>query len=145
LFGHSLVFNEKSSFTSQRGFVTPEKSSLLAPSRRGSHSHNDFEKSIPKVQSLDFKSKYGSLVDQPITPLLKTQKEQSQKAMEAKAYRQKLLEKQGGDNLGTGSQKEKAQRKKKHEEFSMDSKATFAQCVFNMANILMVSRMKFDC
>jgi hypothetical protein len=124
--------------------VTPEKSSLLAPARRGSH--NDFEKSIPKVQSLDFKSKYESIMDQPIKPLVKTQKEQSQKAMEAKAYRQKLLEKaqqDGGAKLSPGFHKEKALRKKKHEELSMEAKATFSQCVFNMANILMVSRRKF--
>lgn len=124
--------------------MTPEKSSLLAPARRGSH--NDFEKTIPKVQSLDFKSKYESLVDQPIKPLLKTQQEQSQKAMEAKAYRQNLLEKaqqQGGADLSPGFQKGKASRKKKHEKFSREAKATFAQCVFNMANILMVSRRKF--
>jgi hypothetical protein len=93
---------------------------------------------------LDFKNKYDSLEAPPIKPLLKTQKEISKKAMEAKAYRQKLLQQKqdegkGGVQMSPGFAKEKQlQKRKVAAAKSLEGKATFAQCVFNMANILMV-------
>ena len=82
-------------------------------------------------------------MDKPITPLVQSQKEQNKKAMEAKAYRQKLLKQQdeekGGAQLSPGFNKEKKHTRKTRDEVSTEAKATFAQCVFNMANILMVS------
>ncbi|CAB9518380.1 acid transporter AVT1F [Seminavis robusta] len=119
----------------QRGYLTPEQSSLLAPGQRAA---NDFQKGVQKVQSLDFKSKYNA-VDQPIKPLLDTQEEQNKKAMEAKAYRQKLLQakQEEGAQLSPGYKKEKSIKKAKKDKISLEEKSTFSQAVFNMANILM--------
>ena len=64
--------------------------------------------------------------------------------MEAKAYRQKLLQQkqdEGKDSIqmSPGFAKEKQlQKRKEATAKSLEGKATFVQCVFNMANILMV-------
>ena len=72
---------------------------------------------LKKTQSLDW------------SPATVVKKHQQQKAVDAKIYRQHLLEQA---NRG----------RKQHKtivEKEINTKATFAQCVFNMSNILMVS------
>ncbi len=126
-----------------RGYHTPE---TLRP--------HEFKKGLKKFKSLDFAKKQpGPHVEN--TKML----EQQRRQLEAHAYRQKLLKKAGistkskksatkdkeeeDGSLSPGYQKERltenirkqTQIKKKP---SRDT-ATFSQCVFNMANILMVS------
>lgn len=137
---YPLTRNYATPIFTQRGYLTPEVASLIRPGH-GADS-TTFEKGINKVHSLDFKSKYASMEAPAIKPLLDTRKEQSQKAMEAKAYRQKLLketqDEEKGRLMSPGFSKEKKLRKKKQLAQPLEGKATFAQCVFNMANILMV-------
>jgi len=101
----------------ERRFDTPEaptKSALLRP---GSKTMDDesFVK-LKKAQSLDW------------SPATVIRKQHQQKTDEAKAYRQQLLLKA---NKGV------QQHKKNIVEKEIETKATFSQCVFNMANILM--------
>lgn len=124
--------------------MTPEAASLLNhPSLR--EDGTEFGTNIPKVQSLDFKSKYSATDVAPIAPLMETQKQQTKKTMEAKAYRQKLLqqkrdEEKGSIQMSPRFTKEKSIRQRKAAVAkALEGKATFTQCVFNMANILMVS------
>ena len=126
-----------------RGYHTPE---TLRP--------QEFKKGLKKFKSLDFGKK-------PPGPHVENTKmlEQERRKLEAHAYRQKLLKKtalstkqlkksatkdqQEDGSFSPGYQKERlsenirkqTQIKKKQ---SRDT-ATFSQCVFNMANILMVS------
>jgi hypothetical protein len=79
----------------------------------------DSESFIPmkKTQSLDW------------SPATVVQKKHHQKTVDAKAYRQQMLEQVNRD-------------RKQHKaivEKEINTKATFAQCVFNMSNSLMVS------
>ena len=87
----------------------------------------------------------------------------NKRLIDAKIYRQKLLEEakkkqqmknnnyQTMDYVSTKStdgKKGKHQKKKKQKQdghgVTMDEKASFGQCAFNMANILMVRRKTFS-
>lgn len=139
----------------QRGYATPEPQPSLPMVSSGSTGQvgDYFRKGIAKVQSLDFGSRPppSSRVDESLS-------EQQRKALEAKAYRQKLLAKHQGEQqpkrprtkdeeavaqmlspgYGREKQSERFQKEMKAEEKRKGEKrATFAQCCFNMANILM--------
>jgi hypothetical protein len=102
-------------------------------------------------QHLDFKSTTANLrKDQDyLATLATTEKDQQRKAKEAAAYRAKLLGKQSDVEMSPGHLREKAsmmrakrqQDAEKETERQMDGKATFMQCVFNLANILMVRQL----
>jgi predicted ribosome quality control (RQC) complex YloA/Tae2 family protein len=104
-------------------------------------------------QSLDFKTTSANLkADHAnLTSLSAAQKEQSRKTKEAAEYRAKLLQqsnKQGTGEHSPGAAREKAamqqykQRRAdiKSQDENSEHKATFMQCIFNLANILMVRR-----
>jgi vesicular inhibitory amino acid transporter len=93
---------------------------------------------VEKIKSLDF-SKNQEMI-------AKIQKEQSKKAKEAKKYRDKVLKQKELEEDGTfspgfarelASQRFTEHRKKKQAEETVDGKSSFAQCMFNLANILM--------
>ena len=88
---------------------------------------NKFKPGIAKMQSLDFPSNIQA-----------AKNDFDKRAMEAKLYRMNTLmaleEKKGGKGKTDAKKNvKKDSGKKKAEE-----KASFGQCVFNMANILMV-------
>jgi hypothetical protein len=63
--------------------------------------------------------------------------QEKRRAQEAKAYRQQLLK---GKQHGLVSPDTSKLHKGHKAEGEAEGKATFAQCVFNMANILMVRK-----
>jgi hypothetical protein len=98
----------------------------------------DFDRLGKRVQSLDWTHK----------PSTQIQKDHEEKSKEAHAYRQKLLEEQkkkhevevGIMSPGYKREKETIRLKKAQqtERTSDGRNATFSECTFNMANILMV-------
>eukprot|EP00560_Eucampia_antarctica_P005257 CAMPEP_0197831640 /NCGR_PEP_ID=MMETSP1437-20131217/11382_1 /TAXON_ID=49252 ORGANISM="Eucampia antarctica, Strain CCMP1452" /NCGR_SAMPLE_ID=MMETSP1437 /ASSEMBLY_ACC=CAM_ASM_001096 /LENGTH=645 /DNA_ID=CAMNT_0043434651 /DNA_START=52 /DNA_END=1989 /DNA_ORIENTATION=- len=127
-----------------RGYHTPD---LPKPPIGGGH----FKKGLKKFQSLDFSKKQDGAHGNDSCIL-----EQERRALEAKAYRQKLLKKSGGTGIAKdrdtdeetaatyspGYQREKIsddykKQQKIEEKQSNRDTATFSQCVFNMANVLL--------
>lgn len=109
----------------------------------------DFDRLGKRVLSLDFAHKPGAKPPAALKTATQIQKEQELKTQEAHKYRQKLLEEQqkkrdemGGGILSPGYKREKETiRKKKAQKTERPSdvrNATFSECTFNMANILMV-------
>ena len=102
-----------------------------------------------KVHSLDF-AKPGMQAPATRKTALEVQREQEMKAEEAHKYRQQLLrkqeekrdEEQGGGILSPGYKRERQtarMRKEQKKQKAGDGRnATFSECAFNMANILMV-------
>lgn len=108
---------------------------LLPPSK-------EFRIGMERVQSLDFKVSTRPSKKQTLqASTLATLEDEQRKAQEAKAYRQKLLlqqQQQDSQQPTAGGMTKKPQEK-------IVGKATFAQCIFNMSNILMVRIAKvFD-
>ncbi len=101
---------------------TPEFSGLVPPrgSRRRYHDSID---DVRKAGNMDFQSTKAHLKAQAkLSSLQKTQKDLEAKNKDAAEYRKKILSKQ-----------QPAKTKSK----TPSDKTTFAQCVFNLANILM--------
>jgi len=127
---------------------TPE--GLLPPIRQGSHGttlsdRDSFRQDMEKVKSLDFASKTASKGQQQF---MKIQKEQERKAVEARKYRAKILQQKDEEAalMSPGYQREKSMRtpprksmrnQEAEAAMMMDGKSTVAQCIFNLANILM--------
>lgn len=119
-----------------RGYSTPDPPNALVGGR-------DFKKGLKKFQSLDFVKKKGADVDD--SQVL----EHERRALEAKAYRQKLLKKSAvvsqeryrDEEMSPGYQREKMtddfKKQEKTEKEKSSSNSSFSQCVFNMANVLM--------
>jgi len=91
----------------------------------------EVKQEMKKVQSLDFGSS-----------------DHRKGSIDAKMYRQKLLEEarkrkdEGKIDIEQGKNKQKPKKKKKKHDghgVSSKEKASYGQCTFNMANILMVS------
>jgi hypothetical protein len=96
---------------------------------------------------MDFKTTKDSLraAQGKLVPLADTLKDQERKAREAAEYRANILKQKQGDNVemspAYGREKAsllQAKKQKAEAQETYDEKATFAQCVFNLANILMV-------
>lgn len=134
----------------QRGQETPD-GTLLPPLSHRKSTDGRFQQGVQKIQSLDFKSTVASLTtDTKLTSLESAQKMQELKAKEAAEYRAKLLKEQNrtqvGPEMSPGFGREKASMRhakkmkeaKKDKDLNFDSKATVLQCIFNLANILMV-------
>lgn len=105
-----------------RGYYTPERSTL--ETNRDGSERAFFQQSIAKVQSLDFWK------NKPDIEAVQTAQEK--RLTQAQEYRKKILEEKG--------KKPSSKPKKRHQHAEMalvDGKATFAQCAFNLANILM--------
>ena len=129
-----------------RGFYTPESGGVLPPRFRQNLSDRDgFRNELEKVKSLDFQAGRGK---KPIMPeqLRKAQQEQQRKNLEAKKYRAKILaqkDEEAGDSLmspGYGREVASRRAKQKADEVEAmlhDGKSSVAQCIFNLANILM--------
>jgi hypothetical protein len=108
----------------------------------------DFDRLGKRVQSLDWTHKPVAKPPQMLKPSTQIQKDQEEKSKEAHAYRQKLLEEQkkkhevevGIMSPGYKREKETIRLKKAQqtERTSDGRNATFSECTFNMANILMV-------
>jgi hypothetical protein len=128
---------------------------LLPPLQRNNTIDNNKFKKIggEKIQSLDFKTTSANLKsDQAnLTSLSTAQKEQKRKTKEAAEYRAKLLQQSNKHDNGEhspGAAREKASMRQykqqradaKLKEENFEDKATFMQCIFNLANILMVRR-----
>lgn len=104
-----------------------------------------------KADGLDFNQTKDNLRKQAkLIPLADTQRTQEKKAKEAAEYRAKILnqkksEKQNDVEMSPSYNKEEASllRSKQEKGFAedrkkdVDGKATTAQCIFNLANILM--------
>lgn len=139
----------------RRGYYTPSPhGAFLGPI--GRHNSVDLTSSerafrqgaMEKVKSLDFQSKKEQLF-QAATSLEEAQKKQQEKAKAAKEYRAKILQQSGKQQhpeadslLSPGFQKETASKKraaakKEVQPAELEGKSTFAQCAFNLANILM--------
>lgn len=120
----------------RRGFYTPEATKIYRPINLSNRGDDDFRMEIEKVKSMDFKSQKQML--------LQTHQKQKLKAVEAQKYREMILkmkDEEGGQK-SPGYLKEatiRSQRRKRDEmELMMiDGKSSVAQCVFNLANILM--------
>ena len=106
--------------------------------------------------SNEFKKTKDDLLQQSaqLSSIVDTQKDQERKAREAAEYRRSILKAKERENMEMSSPsigREKAaikrskDKKLKAEESKLDhhEKATFWQCVFNLANILMV-RFEMD-
>lgn len=104
---------------------------------------------------MDFnKTKESLRASARLIPISVTQQQQEEKAREAAEYRAKILQqskKQDAGDMSPAYNREKASLKKSKkgqrgakgtkEQKSVDGKATSAQCIFNLANILMVRLM----
>ena len=108
-----------------RGYYTPDTG--IQPPKRGSE--NDFLRigARQKVQSLDFSKRLD---------VIGSIQAQQKKAQEAKAYRAEILKQQGAA-AKTGKDDEKEKTKREKTKKVKGGKASFAQCTFNLANILM--------
>jgi vesicular inhibitory amino acid transporter len=131
----------------RRGFYTPDIAKVVRPISLSGRSttitseEEAFESIRSQFQKMDLKAQKQQL--------LETQQNQQMKAAEAKKYREKILKQTKGasdeDGLKSpGYLKEVAtlrtSRVKKLEEAEaqiQDGKSSVAQCVFNLANILM--------
>jgi hypothetical protein len=127
---------------------------LLPPLKRNNTIDNKFKKiGGEKIQSLDFKTTSANLkADQAnLISLSTAQKEQTRKSKEAAEYRAKLIQQSNKHDNGEhspGAGREKASMRQykqrmadaKSKEENFEDKATFLQCIFNLANILMVRR-----
>ena len=126
----------------RKGYYTPEAASrLFPPGRQGRLGDHDdaFRKEMEKVKSLDFSLNKDQL--------LKIQREQEKKALEAKKYRAKILQQKDEEDglVSPGYAREKQQKRltkrASDEEVEalvlMDGKSTMSQCIFNLSNILM--------
>jgi hypothetical protein len=126
----------------------------MPPLKRNNTIDNKFQKiGGEKIQSLDFKTISANLKSDHanLTSLSTAQKEQTRKAKEAAEYRAKLLQQSSRHDNGEhspGAAREKASMKQYKQrrddanlkEENFEDKATFMQCIFNLANILMVRR-----
>jgi hypothetical protein len=86
----------------------------------------EFRMGMERVQSLDLMSSARLKPQKLQATTLTTLEDEQRKAQEAKAYRQKLLQQQQQQSEHAPGKAPKSKG------------TTFAQCVFNMANILMV-------
>jgi hypothetical protein len=138
------------------GLETPE-GTILPPLIRHKSIDGKYKGGDQKVDSIDFKTTKDNLRAQAkLTQLSDTQKDQERKAKEAAEYRANILKEKRGEGVpqdrdsvemspAYGREKASLARAKqekaeaKEREASMDGKATFLQCIFNLANILMVS------
>lgn len=132
----------------QRGFMTPDPERAQVMPSSGTQS---FKKGIAKIQSLDLGP--SSTSSAQISSKVQEQSvEQGRRALEAHAYRQKILKKQGQkqqpyppskdeeDGLfspGYHRERKSERQKMTKTDEKVEAKATFSQCCFNMANILM--------
>jgi hypothetical protein len=144
--------NSDSDSSNSQRYETPD-GTLLPPLMRHKSIDEKFRKGAHELPSMDFKTTKDSLREQAtLIPLADTQKKQELKAIEAAEYRANLLkqkkkERIDGVEMSPAYGREKAyllrseQQKAddREREANIDGKATFAQCAFNLANILMVS------
>lgn len=119
----------------------------MAPLVRHKSIDEKYNKGTTRVESMDFKTTKDSLraAQGKLVPLADVQKDQERKAREAAEYRANILKEKQGDNLemspAYGREKASLLRTKKQlaeDKEAHEGKATFAQCIFNLANILMV-------
>ena len=141
----------------QRGPETPD--GLLLPNGRGFVNDNfkadarafgSERGAVPMDNNLDlYSTKENLRMQAKLIPLADAQTERERKAKEAAEYRAKILKQAKGKQVELSpafgrerasiahSKKQKAEAKA--QESKSEGKATFMQCVFNLANILMVS------
>uniref|UniRef100_A0A6U3SKZ3 Amino acid transporter transmembrane domain-containing protein n=2 Tax=Ditylum brightwellii TaxID=49249 RepID=A0A6U3SKZ3_9STRA len=139
-------FRKKNIKNLKRGYNTPDPEKGF----HGGVQYSDhFKKGITSVKSLDFPHRPAQGSDAQFDKKM----EHDRRQIEAKAYRQKLLSKKGAQptkgsapkdevedaTYSPGYHREKRSEAHSHEMAAMggDDKATFMQCVFNLANILM--------
>eukprot|EP00980_Cylindrotheca_fusiformis_P028342 scaffold22592_cov129-Cylindrotheca_fusiformis.AAC.28 len=129
---------------------TPE-GTLLRPLMRNKSMDGKTTIASNNFGSLDFKKTKDDLVKQAnLVSLKDTQKTQERKSKEAAEYRAKILKKQKEGNIQPGdvspafgrekaslARSNKQKTNKEDQRKSVDGKATNAQCIFNLANILM--------
>jgi solute carrier family 32 (vesicular inhibitory amino acid transporter) len=138
----------------RRGFYTPDLSKMIRPagalsgrslmkgveSGGGDDDDEAIASAREQFQKLDLRSQKQQLRE--------TQEKQQQRAAEAKRYREKVLKQSNDDGYGLkspGYLKEVALRSSRPARKGegadaasiQDGKSSFAQCVFNLANILM--------
>lgn len=133
----------------RRGFYTPDLSTMIRPAGtslsgrsllKGVQSGGEeaFASASEQFQKLDLRTQKQQLRE--------TQEKQQQRAAEAKRYREQVLQRTNDDGDGLkspGYLKEVALRSTRPRKgegadaLIQDGKSSFAQCVFNLANILM--------